>query len=393
MRILIVHDIGTLMGGAEYSLLHIRKEMERRGHAVMVLTSDSPPPDAGYSDYTFRCDDRSVSGKLVHYLYNGSAKKTASQVIHDFNPDIIHVCTVTKLSPAGVKALRSKPCVMDLRDYGLLFPKLHKVLPREEFCGFTDDACCSRHAGFFRYYFEALRVSLHSRNYRYISKFIVNSSYLKSVAERSGMSPAINLNTPIPAAEDSDGAGKIPDSILYAGRLEPEKGIFELVDAFTEVLADMPEAALFIAGDGSIRRDIQNMIRERRLGESVKLLGSLDQSAMAAWYSKSQIVAVPSLWPEPFGRVGPEAMSHGVPVIASGRGGTTDWLQHEQNGLVADPSDRHGLAAAILRILGDRDLYLTLSANARESVKRFETGTYMDRLEKVYLEVLEKIDN
>ena len=147
------------------------------------------------------------------------------QVIRSFEPDIIHVCTVTKLSPAGVREMRNTPTVMDLRDYGLLFPNLHKILPKEEFCGFSDDARCRRHAGFLRYYFELLRVNLHSRNFSNLSAFIVNSKYLKEIAQRMGMEPAVVLNPPITVADSQpESNNRLRDSVFIFRQARSGKG-------------------------------------------------------------------------------------------------------------------------------------------------------------------------
>ena len=86
-------------------------------------------------------------------------------------------------------------------------------------------------------------------------------------------------------------------------------------------------------------------------------------------------------------QVGPEAMSHGVPVIASGTGGMTDWLEHGRNGLIADPSDKKGFANAIIKLLEDEALPDFI---AERPAKRREVSSenYMDKLEKLYFDVL-----
>lgn len=389
MKILMVHDVGSLVGGAELSLLHIRREMEQRGHEIRMLTADSPSPDPGFSDYTFHSGDATRAGKFFHHLYNRSAARAVRGAIADFRPHVIHACTVTRVSPAGVRAMRPIPTVMDLRDYGLVYPNLHTVLPRAEFCGFGDEACCCRHAGYLRYYFERVRVGLHRRNFPYISAFIVNSGYLERIAEQLEMTPAINLGNPVdvPTGEDYNPV-RLPGTILFAGRLEPEKGILELLDSFELVLREQPGARLLIAGEGSLRSRIESRVRSRGLATSVAILGHLDQQKLLDWYRQVQLVAVPSLWPEPFGLVGPEAMSLGVPVVASGTGGMRDWLEDGHNGLIADPRDAAAFAAALLRLLKDEALYEELSLNARLSTRRFQTSKYMDRLEQVYLDAV-----
>jgi len=391
MKILMVHDVGALTGGAEYSLLNIRQELVKRGHSVKMVTGDSPTPEPGFSDYTFVSGDSSVFGKLINYTYNRSAKKTLRAVIREFQPDLIHACTVTGVSFAGVREMRSIPTVLDLRDYGLLYPNLHNILPREEFCGHGDEACCRQHAGFWRYYFERIRVGLHRRNFKNISAFIANSEYMMNIAERMEMTPVYNLNNPVDMSpRDSSGKVRVWDSVLFAGRLEPEKGLFQLLDSFKLVLKKIPEAILLIAGEGCLENEIAARIKDRGLTNSVELLGLINKQQLAEWYGRVRVVAVPSLWPEPFGLVGPEAMAFGVPVVASGTGGITDWLEDGRNGLIANPLDKEAFAAAIVRLLEDEILYQSLSRNALQTAERFQIDKYIDSLEKLYLEAIEE---
>ncbi|MCL6105736.1 MAG: glycosyltransferase family 4 protein [Actinobacteria bacterium] len=389
MKVLIVHDIGALVGGAEYSLLKIRQELTRRGHEVKTVTGDRPRPEPGFSDFTFSSKDASAAGKLFHYLHNSSAKKTVATAIEDFHPDVIHACTVTMLSPAGMKAMRATPVVMDLRDFGLMYPFMHKYLPREDFCGYGDEACCPQHAGYRRYYFEILRIYLHRRRFGQISAFIVNSNFMKQLADSMGMKPAVCLENPIePIPDDLPGEPRHKNGILYAGRLEPEKGIMELLDGFELILRAHPEAELLIAGEGSLSAGIAARMRNGPLGKSVKLLGQLSKPELHQWYGRARLLVVPSLWPEPFGRVGPEAMAFGVPVVGSGRGGMSDWLEDGRNGLIADPRDAKKMAGAIMILLEDETLHREMSLRARASAGRFRLDSYIDKLERLYEEAI-----
>jgi glycosyltransferase involved in cell wall biosynthesis len=96
-------------------------------------------------------------------------------------------------------------------------------------------------------------------------------------------------------------------------------------------------------------------------------------------------VVVPSLWPEPFGLVGPEAMAHGLPVIASRVGGIPEWLADGEVGFLFEPGDVQGLADRINRLLFDRALARRLGQQARARAgSRFTVPGYVDR----FLELL-----
>ncbi len=99
---------------------------------------------------------------------------------------------------------------------------------------------------------------------------------------------------------------------------------------------------------------------------------------------------MPSLWPEPFGRVGLEAGLYGVPTAAFAVGGIPEWLCDGANGHLAsgEPPTASGLADAIWRCLTDRDHFTQLCDGAREQAQRFGVNQHIDQLCKLFEEVV-----
>ena len=124
-----------------------------------------------------------------------------------------------------------------------------------------------------------------------------------------------------------------PPEVLYAGRLSPEKGVLELVEA-----ADGMN--LVVAGDGPLR------------GRVPMARGFLRPPELAALYSRAAVVACPS-HREGFGVACLEAMAHGRPVVASGVGGLLDLVVNGETGIVVEPGNVPALRAALERLLGD----------------------------------------
>src|SRR5438034_10653049 len=93
----------------------------------------------------------------------------------------------------------------------------------------------------------------------------------------------------------------------------------------------------------------------QRLGvaERVHFRGWLSASELAEELANASVVVVPSLWPEPFGLVGIEALAAGRPCVASATGGITDWLEHGVGGLCVPPGDVKALSAALNELLSD----------------------------------------
>jgi glycosyltransferase involved in cell wall biosynthesis len=112
-----------------------------------------------------------------------------------------------------------------------------------------------------------------------------------------------------------------------------------------------------------------------------------DRPSPQELYPTARLVVVPSLWPEPFGLVGPEAMAHGIPVVASRVGGIPEWLDDGEVGFLVEPGDVQGLADRINRLLFDRPLARRLGQRARAVAgNRFTVPGYVDR----FLDVLKE---
>ncbi len=378
MRVLMVHDIGVVDGGAEVLLTRTTEALTRRGHDLFVLSSDSPEPT--FAQASFHAADQTQIGKLKYYLHNPGAAKALAKVLDEFQPDVVHLHTITKASPSILRLLKKRhiPTVMTLHDYGLLYPRMHKALPREQFCGFGDEACCVAHAGVGRYYFELLRTGLHMQQRDAVRTFIAPSYFVADIAERVGFKPLEVL--PNPGLDGKAPAHK-PDEalIVYSGRLEPEKGIHELISSFELVRQKVPKAELVIVGGGSLLSELKSLKMP-----GLTVTGFIPYLEVEKYYQRATVLAVPSLWPEPFGLIGPEAMRFGVPVVASGTGGMGEWALADQTALIADPRDAKAFAHALIRVITDKKLQAKLSKNALDKVKDFSLDIHVQKLEDIY---------
>ena len=100
---------------------------------------------------------------------------------------------------------------------------------------------------------------------------------------------------------------------------------------------------------------------------------------------QADLLAVPSLWPEPFGLVGIEAGCFGLPAVGYAVGGIPDWLIPGQTGELApgDPPTVEGLAEAMARALADPEHHARLSRGAWELSKQFDTPRHLAMLEPI----------
>ena len=143
-----------------------------------------------------------------------------------------------------------------------------------------------------------------------------------------------------------------PPHVLFLGRLSPEKGVLEFVEA-TEGLPRV------IVGDGPLR----DRVPETR--------GAVPSTEVAGFHERAAVVCVPSIR-EGYGMAAAEAMASGRPVVASSVGGLVDLVEDGVTGLLVPPGDVAALRTAVERLLGDEELRARLGAAARErAAERF----------------------
>lgn len=154
-----------------------------------------------------------------------------------------------------------------------------------------------------------------------------------------------------------------PRTILFAGRFAAEKGVLQLVQAYTRVLQGHPDACLVIAGSTGFGkheetayvrqvRDLAGSILRSGKG-NIQFTGYLHHDKdLPSWFQRATIFSSPSLFEEPFGLVNAEAMACATPVVGASRGGIPEVLGG--SGRVVDPEDIDGLAAVLSELLADR---------------------------------------
>ena len=130
--------------------------------------------------------------------------------------------------------------------------------------------------------------------------------------------------------------------LLYVGRLDARKGIATAIEA----LAHLPGATLRVVGDG----DPAELARLRALGGPVTFESAVPRSELPAIYADADVTVFPVTWFEPFGLVPLESMAVGRAVVATGTGGSGDYLRDGENCLLFAPGDAQALAAAIERL-------------------------------------------
>jgi glycosyltransferase involved in cell wall biosynthesis len=170
------------------------------------------------------------------------------------------------------------------------------------------------------------------------------------------------------------------------------KGGDHLVEALRILAAtDALQVEATFVGDGPERAAWERKARrfaERNPQLRVEFTGWLSRDRLNAFLESADVAVVPSLWPEPFGRIGPEAAMAGVPVVAFDVGGIAEWLQDGVNGLlIPGPPTASGLAEVLRRLTREPALFGRLAEGALRSRSRFELAAHAELLVPLLREV------
>lgn len=170
--------------------------------------------------------------------------------------------------------------------------------------------------------------------------------------------------------------------LLCAGRIDPRKGIETAILA----LSMLPEQSkLTVAGAG----DDRHLAELRELAVGAGLAGRVrfehaSRERLAELYARADALLFPVRWEEPWGLVPLEAMSTGTPVIATGRGGSGEYLRDGENCLLYAPErDAAALADRVMRLAGDRELRERLHEGGLATASRFSERDWNEAVERV----------
>jgi glycosyltransferase involved in cell wall biosynthesis len=171
--------------------------------------------------------------------------------------------------------------------------------------------------------------------------------------------------------------------VLFLGRLEPAKGIFDLLEAVAAVRATVPDVRLVCAGDGD-RLGVAQHAECLGIADAVKFTGWVGPSGKRALFEAATVFALPS-YNEALPVSLLEAMAAGVPVVAAGVGGIPEVVTHDVSGLLVAPGDKASLERALRRLLTERGLAVRIGAAARETARlRFAPERALPKLEEIY---------
>lgn len=171
----------------------------------------------------------------------------------------------------------------------------------------------------------------------------------------------------------------------YIGRLEPEKGVLLLLEAYNMFYKKNKNFKLRYIGDGSAYIELENLVKKYHLEDKVEILGKrLD---VIKWLDVSKIFVYPSICDESFGISVVEAMARGNIPVTFKKGGLPEIIKNGYNGFIVEEVSAETLCKKLFELTSNED-YKNLTKNALETSKKFTIENTIASLEENYMDLL-----
>ncbi len=180
---------------------------------------------------------------------------------------------------------------------------------------------------------------------------------------------------------------KIPQRILFVGRLEPMKGVAVLLDAFAKIADTFPQTMLHVVGGGSLRASLEDRYPHLTASHRILFRGYLPPASVFHEFAQSEIFCALSR-SEALGNVFLEAQAAGCAIVATNVGGIPDIVKDGETGLLIPPNDDIAAADALERLLTDPVLCKKLGAHGPKHVKQYDWEDIAAQYKAVYTDAL-----
>ncbi len=209
---------------------------------------------------------------------------------------------------------------------------------------------------------------------RGVDGVVCNSTVTRDVVTDLGVDPDRTVVAP-PACDRFDPtldpdtiterATETPLRVLFVGNISPRKGIDTLLDGLAATAADATLTVVGRSVDDAYSSRLRGRVADNGLTDRVTFTGELSDAELAEQFRDHHALAVPSRY-EGYGLVYLEAMSFGLPAVASRAGGATDIVTDGENGFLVDPDDPAAVADALTTLATDRDRLAAMGQAARQ---------------------------
>lgn len=386
MHITWINTHGSLVGGAEHYIKGTAEHLQKRGIRSTLLYDPNHPTSPTMLDAF------DAAFPLVDVLTQ----------LNDLNADLVYMHQTRRPQLAEALANSTTPVVECFHDHWLFCLRVQKytTIGRQTCTRTASATSCYPCLGFVHRKTEFPKIGLRTISdlqaehgaRRHFAGFVTGSSYMAEQAVSHGFDPAKVHVTPLYAEPPMDTRAsddqREPYRLLFVGAILQYKGVDVLIEALSHTVFPV---LLDLVGEGSFMHEIQALVDKLGLRNRVAFHGKLSREDIGAFYRRATCLVLPSRTPESFGIVGAEAMSYGLPVIASDIGGALEWLLPGKTGLTFPINDARALARMIDIITNNAAL---ARAMGKAAIKRyqehFRPEHHVERLLEVFTNILQQ---
>lgn len=382
MRILHINDHCTHVGGIENYIADVNRLLKSKGHSSHLMCF------RGQSEKYLIPDTFSISVQQARHLDSGTLAILNSSLVK-YQPDVAFVHGVA--NPGIIEwVARNVPTLAYVHSLYLVCPGYARYLRKSRTsCHHRVGAICIVNAQKERCCYGR-NPKTHWEKLRWVQRLInvyknltimVGSEFMGDLLRLNGVSrngiytlPPVFFSSEIPTYHPP------PDhkTILFVGRLIPEKGFDILIEELKKISS---EWKLLVAGEAEKNGEYRKLVANLGLASQITFLDHQSESQIDKLYRQCSFVVIPSIGPESYGRVGPEAFRRGRPAIAFAVGGIPEWLDDGVNGLIAEEGDTEKLGRLINHLINNPEEQLRLGLAAFNKAKSFwQADAHAERL-------------
>lgn len=392
MRVLILNTYyyPNMIGGTENSVKLLAERLVKEGHSVAVMTVDGSSKAKNkeiingvyvfrYKEHWYKPADLfslSTLDRIINRyydLFNTEISSYLSDIIDVFKPDVVHTNNLYGFSTEVWRCIKLKrlPIVHTLRDYALLK-------------GSDKSRLLSN---------VALKIIRNNEKYvdvvtapsrKTLNAYIDDNHFNSSKAFVVVNAVELDLQETIEIIEDKRKRTSSIVEFLFVGMLVEIKGIKNLLDAFTKI--DNNDIKLHICGEGELESKV---IEACNHDDRIVYHGKLSKSRLAEIYKKVDVLIVPSVWEEPFGRVVIEGNQFGLPTIGSNKGGIAEILNNMKSGVLFQYDNPNELRNCIINF-SNRETIKQFFNNIIDGLPQYSIEKQVESFTAIYKNVIKE---
>lgn len=396
------------IGGAELIAHDHAKALKRLGMDVVIFAGDAQDRGKRHSIRKEIYDGLTVHRVALTWedfdpsginFSHSRIEESFKDVLDDFLPDIVHFHNIIGLSVGlmSIAKARGIKTVLTLHDYWGFCHKNTILKNETDIC--RDYSRCAECLPYLSGEDHnsipmIMRKNFFELQFKNVDVFISPSQYLANEYIKAGF-PREKFKViwnGIDVERFANITKRNSEAVVrftYIGYLGTHKGIHVLLEALSSIGRDQP-FIVNIVGDGELSAKYRKQVKSIGLDGSVKFWGRIDNIQRA--YSETDVLILPSIWPENQPVTITEAMASRIPVIASNIGGNPELVEDGKTGFLFEPGNSKDLANKMQRFINDKYKITSFGENAYNKIKKYTFDNQVSLISKIYDEEYKMVE-